>query len=71
MRYILVLSGMGSNQSSAKNNKPISSFIHSIDDSTIQFLMKYIRFEDYDSMVNYVNKLGIKITYSIKVNQDL
>jgi len=43
------------------HDKPISSFVQSIDHSTIQFMLQYFRFEDYDSLINYVQKIGIKI----------
>jgi len=41
--------------------KPVSSFVQSIDHSTIQLMLQYFRFEDYDSLVSYVQKIGIKI----------
>lgn len=42
-------------------DRPVSSFVQSIDHSTIQLMLQYFRFEDYDSLVSYVQKIGIKI----------
>ena len=53
-----------------QEQKPISSFVQSIDDMTIRTVMKYFRIEDYDCFVSFVQKTDVRLTSDSR-NQEL
>lgn len=48
-------------ESKKVEEKLVSSHIHIIDHTAVELMMKYFRFEDYDSMAKYAQKIGLKI----------
>ncbi|HKU49245.1 MAG TPA: hypothetical protein VJP79_04795 [Nitrososphaera sp.] len=53
------------------SQKPISSFVQSIDDKSIRMIMKYFRIEDYDCFVNFARNTGSDIrTAAAAENKD-
>ena len=54
----------------AEKQYPMTRFLQSIDDVTINNLMEYFQFEDYDLLLRYIRGLGsIKIIQKEKEEQ--
>jgi hypothetical protein len=51
--------------------KPVTSMLSGIDDETIKSLMQYFHFEDYDELIAYSIKLGVRLLPKSEKPQDL
>lgn len=40
---------------------PMTSLLQSIDDESIKNVMQYFQFEDYDLLLGYMQKIGIRL----------
>ena len=55
----------------AEKQYPMTRFLQSIDDVTINNLMEYFQFEDYDLLLRYIQGLGsIKVTQKEKEKEE-
>jgi hypothetical protein len=44
----------------AAQTQPVKEFLQSINDDTMNEVMKYFKFEEYDVYVRYIGTLGIQ-----------
>jgi hypothetical protein len=44
----------------AQQSQPMKEFLQIIDDKTMKAVMEYFKFQDYDVIMQYLGKLGIR-----------